>query len=127
MKIHGMDPTVLHLFQGRVPLLVADWDGDAHVHFVALAPKGMTLDEAMGAVTAAHAAAVEADPDEWDYDEVETRLRQARFDTFGTYVWDESVEATAVYPDDDEEDDDEEDDDEGEEAGQAASEAGPPG
>lgn len=124
MKIHGMEPTVLHLFQGRVPLLVADCDGDTHVHFVALAPKGMTLDDAMKTVTAAHAAAVDADPDEWNYDDVETRLRQARFDMFGVYVWEEGIESMAVYPDD-EEDDDEEEDDEGEEAGQAASEAGP--
>ncbi len=125
-NISGMGEDVNELYQGRVPILVTDWDDAAHIHFVALAPKGTPYADAMEAVTIAHAAAVEADPEEWNYDDVNDRLRAAGFETFGVHVWDEGRDADADYNGEGEGDDEEEGDEgDHEEAGQAEGEGGP--
>jgi hypothetical protein len=92
MSINGLDPKYANLkkrkFLGRVPILVTDWDGDAWIHFVALAPKRMKYEKAMQTITAEFVK-VRGANDEWDYGDLEKRLKKLGFVCFTPVVWEE--------------------------------------
>ncbi len=75
----------------RIPVLLADEDGDTYLHGIAFAPEGMTARKARSVITQAFRKAKKDSPDEWNYDDVHTLLKAKGFEITTLSVWDEGV------------------------------------
>lgn len=91
VTIHGCNPEQLSRINGRVSLLVTDGDGDAHVHFLVIAPFGVEYEEAMATVSQVVDRFKTSDEysDNWTYDDVAATLRALQFQIFNVPVWQE--------------------------------------
>ena len=79
---HSVKDEYVTPINGRVPILVADGDGDAYLHFLGLAPAGMTLEGGQAEIAQMVLAAQTADPDEWNYSEIEERMKAAGWEIY---------------------------------------------
>ncbi len=88
VKFETADEKYITPINGRLPIVVADGDGDAYIHFLALAPEGVSLEDARAMIEVALSeaqAAGETDGDvspDWDYGDVKERLKAKGFLTF---------------------------------------------
>lgn len=86
--IHGTKDEYVETIDQRYPILVTDFDKGVFVHFLALAPVGMSLIDARAAVTSAFGEARDAG-DDWDYGDVRDSLVEAGFRCVSVAVWEE--------------------------------------
>lgn len=110
--IYGHKDRYITPINGRIPVLIADDDGDAHLHGIVLAPPGMNLQEARQAITDAFVEVRREDPEGWNYDELEVKLRARGFERYAVSVWEERQDGYPPgtffeIPDEGEEEDDE--------------------
>lgn len=90
--IHGTSDDYVKPVNGRMPVLVTDQDKrEAHIHFLALAPIGMSLIDAREAVTKTFRDVVK-DCDDWNYEDVRGGLTAAGFECHGLPVWEEATD-----------------------------------
>lgn len=87
--IYGTEASDVDPINGRVPVLVTDYDDDAHVHFLALAPAGVSVEDARKSITDAYSLAREENEDEWNYGDVKEILAAQGFDCHAVAVWEE--------------------------------------
>lgn len=102
--IHGASDEYVKPLDGRYPVLITDDDGDAHIHALVLAPVGMSLEQARQSVTTAFTEATDANPEEWNYDDITDILTKRGFNCVSVSVWEEQRDG--LYGDDDIEEDD---------------------
>lgn len=82
----------------RIPVLLTDYDGDAWIHALTLAPKGVTLAQARQTITEAFTQARNENPDEWNYDDVTNILEVKGYNCLAVAIWEEQRDG---YPQDD--------------------------
>lgn len=76
------------LWNNRPVITLNENDGDAHYfHGVMIGPAGMEYPEAMRKLDAAFNAAVAANPDEWNYDEVIAEMEKVGFESVLAAEW----------------------------------------
>lgn len=77
------------LFGGRLIATLEDNDGNVfYPHGAVIAPLSMTTEaEVRDAITQAHQKAVDANPEEWNYDDVIDNLEAAGFSHFSPIRW----------------------------------------
>lgn len=80
------DDDKVSTINGRLPIIVADGDGDAYIHFLALAPPGMGLPQA-NEVIEELLGEVKAASDEWNYTDLEEALKVRGFETYNVAVF----------------------------------------
>lgn len=88
----------LPAIDGRMPILVTDWDKAAYIHFLAMAPAGMSLPDAKRAITEAFSAARREDEDTWSYEDVREILAAAGFVCHDVAVWEENSDGYPPAP-----------------------------
>jgi hypothetical protein len=93
--IHGADDQYVKPVFGRIPVLLTDDDGDAHIHALCFAPRGMNLTDARNVVTDTFVSVRNADPEEWNYDDVTDRLTKLGFLCVAVSLWEEQADG---YP-----------------------------
>lgn len=79
----------------RIPVLVMEDNGDAHIHGLVLAPRPMTLARAKEAITQAFVEIRKANEEEWNYEDLEKLLRQRGFLFLSVGLWEENQDG---YP-----------------------------
>lgn len=74
---------------GRLYVILADVDGnDVYEHGIVIAPAFcVTLGSAKHIINEAYKEVVDANPDEWSYNELHDRLRDKGFDIIIPGVW----------------------------------------
>jgi hypothetical protein len=79
-------------FQGRIIVHLSDEDaGTVYPHGVVICPPSIeTEEQALQAVDSAYRAVVEADPEQWNYDDVIKNLTDAGFEYVSPVYWGES-------------------------------------
>lgn len=82
-------PDVVQSFGGRLFVHLADIDGDTvHAHgLVACPPHLRNRDQALAEIDRIFGEVVQADPEEWNYDDVIARLEGAGFEHFCPAYW----------------------------------------
>lgn len=100
MSILGHDPKHVKPLgptdPGRMPVLVMETDEPhVHVHGLVLAPRRMTVAMAKEEITKAFAEVRKADPDEWNYGQLEKLLTDRGFLYLSVGIWEEYADG---YP-----------------------------
>jgi hypothetical protein len=93
--IHGADDQFVKPVFGRIPVLLTDEDGDAYIHALCFAPRGMNLTDARETVTRTFVAVRKAHDDDWNYDDVTNALTKLGFLCVGVSLWEEQTDG---YP-----------------------------
>ena len=74
----------------RLHIVLQDIDsGDVYNHGIAVAPVGVKAKEAKERINKAYQKAVDANPEEWNYDDVIQNLKDDGFDHIEAEVWTE--------------------------------------
>ena len=91
MAIYGREPETANKVKGRIPIVVTDDDGDAHIHFLALAPKGMSYEDAMKQITDCfkRLRRRHRKDGDWHYGQLQKMVKEKGFKTHSLFVWEE--------------------------------------
>lgn len=91
------------LWKNRPVIVLQEMDGhEYYFHGVMIGPKGMTLAKALKALDKCYLAAVKADPEEWNYDDVIANMKKAGFEeVLAAEWWEEAVDVPeGIYSED---------------------------
>ncbi len=80
---------IVRPYHGRIYITLQDMDGsDVFPHGIAVAPPSIrTKEQALREIDAAYFRAVDANPEEWNYDDVIQQIKAAGFDHIDCAHW----------------------------------------
>ncbi len=95
MAIYGSKDEYVVPINDRTPVVITDWDGDARLHGIALAPVGMKIEQARKTITDTFVEVRRENPEEWNFGDLVVKLISAGWIVHACPVWEEQ---THGYP-----------------------------